>query len=81
VDVAAQVPHAVVWVHVMGDRALAGEAATPEDVSAMAGLARARVEVGVLGFMTSRTLNHRSVTGELTPTYDSDAAERASGSH
>ena len=76
-DVAAQVPHAAVRVHVMGDRALAGEAATPDDVSAMAGLARAGVEAGALGFTTSRTLNHRSVTGELTPTYDSDVAELA----
>jgi N-acyl-D-aspartate/D-glutamate deacylase len=77
VDIAAQVPHAAVRVHVMGDRALAGEAATPDDVSAMAGLARAGVEAGALGFTTSRTLNHRSVTGELTPTYDSDVAELA----
>ncbi len=43
----------------------------------MAGLARAGVEAGALGFTTSRTLNHRSVTGELTPTYDSDVAELA----
>ena len=76
-DIAAQVPHAALRVHVMGDRALAGEAATPDDVSAMAGLARAGVEAGALGFTTSRTLNHRSVTGELTPTYDSEVAELA----
>jgi len=76
-DIAAQVPHAAVRVHVMEDRALAGEAATPDDVSAMAGLARAGVKAGALGFTTSRTLNHRSVTGELTPTYDSDVAELA----
>jgi N-acyl-D-aspartate/D-glutamate deacylase len=43
----------------------------------MAGLARAGVEAGALGFTTSRTLNHRSVTGELTPTYDSEVAELA----
>ncbi len=77
VDVATQVPHAALRVHVMGDRAMAGEAATPDDVSAMAGLARAGVEAGALGFTTSRTLNHRSVTGELTPTYDSEVAELA----
>jgi N-acyl-D-aspartate/D-glutamate deacylase len=77
VDIATQVPHAALRVHVMGDRALAGEAATPDEVSAMAGLARAGVEAGALGFTTSRTLNHRSVTGELTPTYDSEIAELA----
>jgi N-acyl-D-aspartate/D-glutamate deacylase len=77
VDVATQVPHAALRVHVMGDRAMAGEAATPDDIAAMAGLARAGVEAGALGFTTSRTLNHRSVTGELTPTYDSEVAELA----
>jgi N-acyl-D-aspartate/D-glutamate deacylase len=77
IDFAAQVPHAALRVHVMGERALAGEPATPDDVAAMAALARAGVEAGALGFTTSRTLNHRSVTGELTPTYDADVAELA----
>jgi N-acyl-D-aspartate/D-glutamate deacylase len=77
IDFATQVPHAALRVHVMGDRALAGEAATADDVAEMAALARAGVEAGALGFTTSRTLNHRSVTGELTPTYDADVAEVA----
>jgi N-acyl-D-aspartate/D-glutamate deacylase len=77
IDFATQVPHAAVRVHVMGDRALAGEVATRDDVAAMARLARAGVEAGALGFTTSRTLNHRSVTGELTPTYDAEVAELA----
>jgi N-acyl-D-aspartate/D-glutamate deacylase len=77
IDFATQVPHAAVRVHVMGDRALAGEVATRDDVAAMAKLARAGVEAGALGFTTSRTLNHRSVTGELTPTYDAEVAELA----
>jgi N-acyl-D-aspartate/D-glutamate deacylase len=77
IDFATQVPHAAVRVHVMGDRALAGEVATRDDVGAMARLAREGVEAGALGFTTSRTLNHRSVTGELTPTYDAEVAELA----
>jgi N-acyl-D-aspartate/D-glutamate deacylase len=77
IDFATQVPHAALRVHVMGDRALAGEPASPDDVTAMARLARSGVEAGALGFTTSRTLNHRSVTGELTPTYDTDVAELA----
>ena len=77
IDFATQVPHAALRVHVMGDRALAGEPASPDDVAAMARLARSGVEAGALGFTTSRTLNHRSVTGELTPTYDTDVAELA----
>jgi len=75
IDFATQVPHAALRVHVMGERALAGEPATPEDVAEMAALTRAGVEAGALGFSTSRTLNHRSVTGELTPTYDAGVAE------
>lgn len=77
IDLAAQMPHAALRVHVMGERALAGESATPDDVAAMAALARAGIEAGAVGFTTSRTLNHRSVTGELTPTYDADVAELA----
>jgi N-acyl-D-aspartate/D-glutamate deacylase len=77
IDLATQVPHAALRVHVMGDRALAGEPARPDDVVEMAKLARAGVEAGALGFTTSRTLNHRSVTGELTPTYDTDVTELA----
>jgi N-acyl-D-aspartate/D-glutamate deacylase len=77
IDFATQVPHAALRVHVLGDRALAGEPATPDDVAAMAKLARAGLEAGALGFTTSRTLNHRSVTGELTPTYDAGTAELA----
>jgi N-acyl-D-aspartate/D-glutamate deacylase len=77
IDFATQVPHAALRVHVMGERALAGEPATRDDVVAMAKLARAGVEAGALGFTTSRTLNHRSVTGELTPTYDAEVAELA----
>jgi N-acyl-D-aspartate/D-glutamate deacylase len=75
IDFAAQVPHAAVRVEVMGERAQSGRAATAEDIAAMAKLARAGVEAGALGFTTSRTLNHRSITGELTPSYDAGVDE------
>jgi N-acyl-D-aspartate/D-glutamate deacylase len=77
VDLAAQVPHAALRVHVMGDRALAGEPATRDDIQAMGKIARAAVDAGALGFTTSRTLNHKSVTGELTPSYDAGIDELA----
>ena len=77
IDFAAQVPHAALRVHVMGDRAESGRAATSDDIAEMAKLARAGVEAGALGFTTSRTLNHRSVTGELTPSYDAGIDELA----
>ena len=74
-DIGTQVPHAALRVHVMGERAVAGAAATDEDMSRMAALAARAVEAGALGFSTSRTLNHRSVDGELTPSYDAGVEE------
>jgi N-acyl-D-aspartate/D-glutamate deacylase len=77
IDFAAQVPHAALRVHVMGERAESGRAARDDDIAAMAKLARAGIEAGALGFTTSRTLNHRSITGELTPSYDAGIDELA----
>jgi N-acyl-D-aspartate/D-glutamate deacylase len=77
IDFAAQVPHAALRVHAMGERATAGEVATPEDVATMAAIAKAGIQAGALGFTTSRTLNHRSITGELTPSYDVASEELA----
>jgi N-acyl-D-aspartate/D-glutamate deacylase len=77
IDFAAQVPHGALRVHVMGERAESGRPATADDIAEMAKLARAAVESGALGFTTSRTLNHRSVTGELTPSYDAGIDELA----
>ena len=74
-DIATQVPHAALRVHVMGERAVAGAAATAEDTAAMGRLAADAVRAGALGFSTSRTLNHRSVDGELTPSHGAGVEE------
>ena len=68
VDVAAQVPHAALRVFVMGKRGAAREPATEADRAAMARLAAEGIRAGVLGFSTSRTLNHKTLAGEPTPT-------------
>ncbi len=68
IDVGAQLPHAALRVYVMGDRGARRDPSTEEDNKAMAKLAREAVRAGALGFSTSRTLNHRTSTGDFTPT-------------
>ena len=68
IDIGAQLPHAALRVYVMGERGARRDPSTPEDNEAMAKLAREAVRSGALGFSTSRTLNHRTSTGDFTPT-------------
>ena len=75
VDVAVQVPHAALRLHVMGERGAQREVATAEDIDAMARIASEGIEAGALGFTTSRTLNHRTSKGEYTFTLTAEADE------
>lgn len=75
VDVAVQVPHGALRLHVMGERGANREVASREDIELMAKLAREAIEAGALGFSTSRTLNHRTSRGEPTPTLTAEADE------
>src|SRR3979490_1766991 len=68
VDVGAQLRHAALRVYVMGERGARRDPATAEDNRAMAVLAEEAVRAGALGFSTSRTPNHRTSTGDVTPT-------------
>jgi hypothetical protein len=63
-----QVPHGALRLNVMGERGANHEDATPDDIAAMAELARQGIEAGALGFTTSRTRNHKTSTGAYTPT-------------
>ncbi len=76
-DVATQVPHAAVRVHVMGERGARREPATAADRAEMARLAAEGVRAGALGFSTSRAIAHRTRAGEHTPTLGAAEIELA----
>ena len=67
-DIGAQLPHAALRVYVMGERGARRDPSTPEDNKRDGALAGEAVRAGALGFSTSRTLNHRTSTGDYTPT-------------
>jgi N-acyl-D-aspartate/D-glutamate deacylase len=67
IDLCAQLPHGALRLYVMGERAARLEDATHEDRVAMRGLATEAMRDGAIGFSTSRTLNHRTASGDPTP--------------
>ena len=77
IDFMVQVPHDPLRMAVMGDRALAQESATDEDIATMARLLREALDAGAAGFSTGRTDNHRTTAGVATPASDADARELA----
>lgn len=74
-DIAAQVPHAALRVYVMGERGANREPANAEDIAAMRDLTCDAIQAGALGFTSSRTLNHRSSTGDPTPSLTAEVEE------
>ncbi|MBK5255650.1 MAG: amidohydrolase family protein [Vicinamibacteria bacterium] len=74
-DIAAQLPHDALRLHVMGERGAAQEPATPDDIAAMRDLCRESLEAGAIGFSTGRTDNHRTAEGRWTPSSESSIAE------
>jgi N-acyl-D-aspartate/D-glutamate deacylase len=75
IDLCAQLPHGALRLYVMGERAARLEEATEEDAVAMRQLAQEAMEAGAIGFSTSRTLNHRTATGDPTPSLRATAHE------
>ncbi len=74
-DISAQIAHGALRFFVMGERGLAHEPATADDMAAMAKLTEEAVEAGAVGFSTSRTIGHRSVTGNEVPGTFAEEAE------
>lgn len=75
IDFGCLVPHDALRMYVMGDRALADEVATADDVDAMRRLVRGALEAGAAGFSTGRSDNHRNADGRPTPASEASARE------
>ena len=68
IDICALLPHAAVRVFVMVERAINLENANQADIAQMRDIARDAMEAGAFGFSTSRSLSHKTLKGDPTPT-------------
>jgi N-acyl-D-aspartate/D-glutamate deacylase len=75
IDVAAFLPHSPLRVYVMGKRGVDREPATDEDLSLMRKLAAEAIDVGALGFASSRLTIHKTESGHPIPSYDAGRDE------
>ena len=69
IDVAAYLPHSPLRVYVMGRRGADREPATDKDLARMRALAKEAIEIGAIGFASSRFSFHKTGGGDLIPTY------------
>lgn len=67
VDIGAQMPHCALRVYVMGERGVNNDLATKEDIKQMRDLTLESLKAGALGFSTSRTELHNTLTGDPVP--------------
>src|ERR1700742_1564125 len=69
IDLAAYLPPSPLRVYVMGQRGADREPATTEDLERMRALAKEAIEIGAIGFASSRFSFHKTGNGDLMPTY------------
>lgn len=75
IDVAAYLPHSPLRVYVMGQRGADREPATQDDLTKMRELAKEAIEVGALGFASSRLTIHKTESGSPIPSYEAAREE------
>jgi N-acyl-D-amino-acid deacylase len=75
IDVAAYLPHSPLRVYVMGQRGVDREPATAEDLAKMRELAKEAIEIGALGFASSRLTIHKTESGSPIPSYEAAREE------
>src|ERR1700761_8420397 len=68
IDICALLPHAAMRVFVMGDRAINLENANQADIAQMREITREAMLAGAFGFSPSRSLSHKTLRGDPTPT-------------
>ncbi|HTC07913.1 MAG TPA: amidohydrolase family protein [Acetobacteraceae bacterium] len=68
IDVCALLPHAALRVYVMGERAITLENANQGDIAQMREITRQAMQAGAFGFSTSRSISHKTLKGDPTPT-------------
>ncbi len=66
-DVGAQIAHGPLRSYVMGERGRNHDPATAEELKRMAELVEEAMNAGAVGVSTSRTIGHRSISGEPVP--------------
>jgi len=75
IDFCALLPHAPMRVYVMGERALNLDDANQGDIQQMREITAEAVRAGAFGFSTSRTIAHKTLAGDPTPTLRAQEAE------
>jgi len=76
IDIGAHVPHAALRAYVMGERGADHTVApTTDEIDSMHRLVSEALDAGALGFATSRTMIHRTGSGEYVGTMTASADE------
>lgn len=67
IDIGTQVAHGALRFYAMGQRGVDNLDATPDEIATMARIVGEAMDAGALGFSTSRTIGHRSLSGSPVP--------------